>query len=147
MPPPTSRPRVGAGTRAPVERLLCRFDGVIDRGDDRWYARCPSHDDKTPSLSIRATYERVLIHCFGGCKPSAVLSALGLKWSDLYADRWTAAREAAYAQRHHQVRIDPSDVDRWVLRIAAADIRAGKVLSVEDRARVEVARLRLGGRA
>jgi hypothetical protein len=35
------------------------------------------------------------------------------------------------------------EVDRWVLRIAAADLRAGHTLSAEDRARVEVARLRL----
>ena len=32
---------------------------------------------------------------------------------------------------------------RWLLRIAAADVRAGKSLSAEDRARVQVARRRL----
>jgi len=35
------------------------------------------------------------------------------------------------------------EVERWVLRIAAADVRAGKPLNAEDRARVQVARRRL----
>jgi hypothetical protein len=35
---------------------------------------------------------------------------------------------------------DPLEVERWVLRIAAADVSAGKPLSAEDRARVQVAR-------
>jgi hypothetical protein len=38
---------------------------------------------------------------------------------------------------------DPLEVERWVLRIAAADVRAGKPLNAEDRARVQVARRRL----
>jgi hypothetical protein len=86
----------------------------------------------------------VLFHDFAGCAPEAILSALGLTWRDLYADPWTPAAQAA--QHAHRVKLsapDPLEVDRWVLRIAAAHLRAGKVLSVEDRARVEVARLRL----
>lgn len=37
----------------------------------------------------------------------------------------------------------PLDIERMVLRIAAADIEAGHELTVEDRARVDVARLRM----
>jgi hypothetical protein len=38
---------------------------------------------------------------------------------------------------------DPLDIERMVLQIAAVDLRAGKTLSTEDRARVELARQRL----
>jgi hypothetical protein len=38
--------------------------------------RCPAHDDRTPSLSVRAGRNRLLLHCFAGCEASAILSAL-----------------------------------------------------------------------
>ena len=44
--------------------LLERLEGVISTGADRWYARCPAHDDRSPSLSVTDTGDRVLIHCF-----------------------------------------------------------------------------------
>src|SRR5689334_3156139 len=41
-----------------------------------WTARCPAHDDRTPSLSIGWRDGRVLLHCFGGCTQAEVLDAL-----------------------------------------------------------------------
>ena len=46
---------------------------------------CPAHDDRRPSLSIRRGVDRRwLLHCFGGCRPEAILKAAGLTWADLY---------------------------------------------------------------
>jgi hypothetical protein len=45
-------------------------------GKDKWQARCPAHDDRKPSLSIRVADDRVLLHCHGGCAQQAVLDAL-----------------------------------------------------------------------
>jgi hypothetical protein len=40
-------------------------------------ARCPAHEDKTPSLSVRdAEGDKLLTHCFSGCSPAAVWGAL-----------------------------------------------------------------------
>jgi hypothetical protein len=40
-------------------------------------ARCPAHDDRTPSLSITAsTAGFTLVHCFSGCTQAAVIAAL-----------------------------------------------------------------------
>ena len=37
-----------------------------------WTARCPAHDDRTPSLSIRdADDNKVLVHCHAGLRPGA----------------------------------------------------------------------------
>lgn len=42
-----------------------------------WAARCPAHDDRTPSLSIRSTDDgKVLVHCHAGCGQEQVVSAL-----------------------------------------------------------------------
>jgi hypothetical protein len=41
-----------------------------------WIARCPAHQDKSPSLSIREQDGRVLVHCFSGCSQADVIDAL-----------------------------------------------------------------------
>jgi putative DNA primase/helicase len=41
-----------------------------------WVARCPAHDDRTPSLSIRDAGDKVLVHCHAGCDQERVISAL-----------------------------------------------------------------------
>lgn len=70
-----------------IETLLSHFDGVKETGDGKYFARCPAHDDKSPSLSIRETDDgRVLLHCFAGCDAESILSALSLEFSDLYPE-------------------------------------------------------------
>jgi putative DNA primase/helicase len=54
-----------------------------------WVARCPAHDDRTPSLSVRESSEgKILVHCFAGCPQSGVIEALRARglWRGL-ADR------------------------------------------------------------
>ena len=42
-----------------------------------WLAKCPSHLDKTPSLSISLSAEgKLLVHCFGGCSQKEVIDSL-----------------------------------------------------------------------
>jgi putative DNA primase/helicase len=42
-----------------------------------WTARCPAHDDRTPSLSIRDTDDnKVLLRCHAGCDQGRVIAAL-----------------------------------------------------------------------
>lgn len=135
---------------APIENFLARLEKVRPLGGDRWMACCCAHDDKTPSLSIRATDdEKIIFHCFAGCHPDDILAAIGLNWADLYPDRDRAARAAGVAAGGHMAarryakQIDPLELDRRVLELAQADIRAGKTLSTEDRARVSLAIERL----
>lgn len=47
------------------------------RAGAAWMARCPAHDDHTPSLSVRdGKNGRVLVHCFAGCDQRDVITAL-----------------------------------------------------------------------
>ena len=55
--------------------IICEALGGKRTGRDRYKARCPAHDDKSPSLSI-AQKERVLVFCHGGCTQEEVISAL-----------------------------------------------------------------------
>jgi len=51
---------------------------------DGWVACCPAHADSNPSLSVRESKDRVLLHCHAGCSPLAVANALGIEMSDLF---------------------------------------------------------------
>ena len=41
-----------------------------------WTARCPAHDDREPSLSIRDADGKVLVRCHAGCDQRDVIAAL-----------------------------------------------------------------------
>lgn len=70
------------------DALISRLEHVRQTGPGRWVARCPAHDDKGPSLSIRELEDgRVLLHCFAGCDVEAVLGAVGLTMEDLFPPR------------------------------------------------------------
>ena len=47
------------------------------RAGNCWMARCPAHDDSTPSLSIKETGDgKLLVHCHAGCEQTTVIAAL-----------------------------------------------------------------------
>jgi DNA primase len=80
-----SRPRERASrAMSATAKILDRLQGVKQTASDRWIARCPAHEDKSPSLSIRDNGGKVLLHCFGGCETGDVLDAIGLELSDLF---------------------------------------------------------------
>lgn len=49
-----------------------------------WTARCPAHDDRNPSLSLRPIEGQALVHCQAGCRTDDVLAALDLGMRDLF---------------------------------------------------------------
>jgi hypothetical protein len=62
------------------------------RAGSGWTARCPAHDDHTPSLSLRdADDGRVLVCCHAGCNQHEVISRLRL--SGLWAQHGARAFE------------------------------------------------------
>lgn len=89
----TASPMADDEARRIVTSLGGRWNGVGGM------CRCPAHDDRTPSLSVRAGTRRVLFHCFAGCDASDVLRALAA------AGLLTGKRSVAPAHRSvHQRR-------------------------------------------
>lgn len=67
-----------------IETILAGLDKVSGR-DDQYKARCPAHDDRSPSLTITETADgKVLMHCFSGCAVEDIVAALGLEMTDLF---------------------------------------------------------------
>src|SRR5690606_15847056 len=56
-------------------RRLCETRGGYWLGS-KGMARCPAHDDRTPSLGVTLGQHAVLFHCFAGCSQTDVLAAL-----------------------------------------------------------------------
>lgn len=46
------------------------------RSGTEYVARCPSHQDRNPSLSIRDAGNQLLVYCHAGCSQDAVIAAL-----------------------------------------------------------------------
>jgi len=84
----------------------------FQRNGDGWKARCPVHDDSTPSLSISEGQDgRILLHCHAGCETSHVLRAVGLSFADLGPGPHIVAtydyRDATGELRYQVVRYEP----------------------------------------
>lgn len=74
-----------ANFMTPIDLVLGGLSGVRQRQPGQWSARCPAHDDRGPSLSVRETSEHaVLLHCFAGCNVHDITAALGLDVADLF---------------------------------------------------------------
>jgi hypothetical protein len=72
-----------------------------------WSARCPAHDDRTPSLSLRDSGDgKVLVRCHAGCDQDEVIAHL--KASGLWTQN--APRLYRYAASHRVIK--PAEPDR-----------------------------------
>ena len=68
-------------------RKLCESRGGKWSGT-KGMARCPAHDDRTPSLGVTLGRKAILLHCFAGCDQDSVLAALareGIETSALFS--------------------------------------------------------------
>lgn len=124
-----------------AETLLSRLERVKRTGAGRWLARCPAHEDRGPSLSIRELDDgRVLVHCFAGCDVNSVLSAAGLTFDDLFPPRNLGHH--ANAERRP---FPASDIlcaiafEALVVAMAGSSMLAGKAFRAVDRDRLFLA--------
>lgn len=126
-----------------VEALLSRLVGVRQTGPGRWLARCPAHQDRRPSLSVRETADgRILIHDFGGCSVPEILVATGLDWAALFPERHDPDPTQ---RRPAPPRIPASDAlkaiafEAILVLVAARTMAAGEALNNRDRERLRIA--------
>jgi hypothetical protein len=121
-----------------VNTLLAKLSGVRGRNGS-WSARCPAHEDRSPSLSVKELPDgRILMHCFGGCGTDAVLGALGLEMGDLFPKRLGELPQ----RRGDFTAMDALRAlafESSVVAICAADLAEGKSLSPTDAKRAAVA--------
>lgn len=121
-----------------VSTLLSRLSGVRPTGRDRWSCKCPSHEDRSPSLTIRVVPDgRILLHCFAGCDTESVMATIGLTVSDLFPEPLTRERlPKIHAPFSALDALKALTAESAVVAIAASDIAEGKPQSAGDADRV-----------
>ena len=55
-------------------------------GKDQFRCCCPAHDDSSPSLYVKRSRSKWLVHCFAGCTVAQVAESLGLLVADFFLD-------------------------------------------------------------
>ncbi len=121
------------------ETLLDRLDGVKHTGPGRFMARCPAHDDRSPSLGVKDCGDGfTVVNCLAGCETEDVLSAVGLSFSDLYPERIGQDHTYKPVGQRFDVRqvLRVLRSEATLVAIAAENIAEGITLSDNDRDRV-----------
>lgn len=134
-------------TAAPIDLILPLLTKVRPRQPGQWSACCPAHEDRSPSLSVRQTPDgSILVHCFGGCGPEAVVAALGLQLSDLYPPRQVNGTEPKRQPRLLTAgqALELLQAEATFIAVAAANLSIGVVLTPAERERLRQAAARIG---
>lgn len=134
---------VVAGDFVSVETLLSRLEGVRKVGPDRWFAKCPAHEDRTASLSIREDNGVTLIYCFALCDRLDVLKAVGLDWSALFPRDWAGKQFRKSPGIPVSDVLKALDFEALVVSIIANDIMQKREIREADYERLKLAYQRI----
>lgn len=128
---------------SPIENVLTRLDGVRRIGK-HFKAKCPAHEDSTPSLSIKeGDNHRVLIHCFSGCPVESVVAAMGLVMTDLFTRGSIPSKVPGISGVSLRTLREAADFERQILFFIKADQLHGRAISEIDLLRAKLAMQRL----
>jgi hypothetical protein len=92
------------------------------RAGNGWTARCPAHDDRSPSLSIRNANGKVLVCCHAGCDQERVIAALQTRGLWTENGRYSLLRAA----RLNPIERNPDQDDAKRTEIALAIWQSAK---------------------
>jgi len=105
-----------------LDRLEC-----VRKSGPGYLARCPSHEDRTASLSIGEGDDgTILLNCFAGCTMEAVCDALNLKPTDLFPSmrNGNGNHSSAKASQAPEVESKFAGTDEMVDRLQTALARS-----------------------
>ena len=118
-----------------MNHLLSRLAGygLKQVGNNKYLCRCPSHEDKSPSLTITLQPgDKTLIHCFAGCQAEDILGSVDLSMTDLFPDnddfdskQFKKKQEISY-QREQFMK------DYRLVVLAEENVKRGVLLSKQD---------------
>ena len=105
--------------------------GLKQVAPNRYLCRCPSHEDKSPSMTVTIEPDgKTLVHCFAGCSPEDIVSSLGLTMSNLFPDEITDE----YRQKK-QIQFQRAQFmsDYRLIQLGENWLKRGKQFSIHDK--------------
>ena len=103
--------------------------GIKQTGNNKYLCRCPSHDDKSPSLTITELPDKILVHSFAGCDAESIMSAVGLTVNDLFADDGKEYKK----EKSLRFQRERFMSDYRLVKLGESDIKRGKEFSLDDK--------------
>ena len=131
----------------PIDTLLPLLQSAKPSGKNRWMARCPAHEDKYPSLSVRRfDDDAISVKCFPGCSTGQILAAVGLNPSDLFPQNelpqdYPFQRSRPQSIPYREILTNLRE-DLLALSIGLGELKQGNLLTLEDLERLDEAALR-----
>lgn len=126
-----------------IDTILQLLDKVKKTGKG-YQARCPAHEDKGPSLSLREGDDgRVLLHCHAGCPTADVVAAMGLTMADLFPASDKPRRPPPAPGVSRRELQAAADFERSIVFLLQCDARRGRPISQTDMRRGQLARQRI----
>ena len=109
---------------AQIELVLGKLEGVKPAGSGRWMAKCPSHDDRQASLSIREGDDgRVLLNCHAGCTTETVVGDIEIGMEDLFPPRDAANGEKPRVVAEYDYRDEAGKLLYQAVRLSPKSFR------------------------
>lgn len=129
------------------EEFVLRLERVKRTGNGSWLARCPAHEDRSPSLTVAEKEDgRILVYCFAGCGIDAITAAVGVDITDLFPPK--AIEHAPRERRPFPIAdvLEALADEAEVLDVVLHDVDWGVPLKQDDieRARLSIDRIRAG---
>lgn len=136
-----------------IDNFVSRLTKAKRTGKDSWIACCPSHQDKSPSLTIREIEpDKILLHCFAGCSVDEIAGSVGLSIGDLMPDRAPdTLRKPSSVPFNARDVLECIQTDATLLCVFISDVTQAKPITPEEAANAYkaacriVAATRIGG--
>ena len=120
--------------QAQFDRFCGKLQNVKQAPGGEWRADCPlpSCEDTGQHLYIRVSGDKILVHCQHGreCDPEAIVKAVGLEWSDLYADGGTQQKPSRKQRQQIAAVYNYTDAEGTVLH---QTVRYGPIKTFKQR--------------
>jgi hypothetical protein len=125
-----------------IEEILPSLQKVKRTGPKNWMACCPAHEDRSPSMTLRAEDDgRILVRCFAGCGFEDIVGAVGLGYEPWFPPKPPASDRVPAVRRPYPAGdvLEALSFECIVIAVHAADLATGEEMTELEKARMWLA--------
>jgi flavoprotein len=120
-----------------VDLILSLLQKVKRTGPGKWIARCPAHNDRTPSLAIKDDDGVILMHCFGcGASGVEVCEAIGVDVSELFPEKLDDYESQEIAHFHPSQVLEAIQTEALIIYMIADSMAKKERINEQEKAQL-----------